>query len=428
MRPTMSFPATIVRAACLILIALLLVTAAGCGGGDGDTDGAVEVSWSSPGRDAEVFGVARLRVEASSQEEISEVSFYCDTVDDAHRIGTVTDNVGSLYTQTWYTTEVANGEHTLHAVARDGQDRSEQASRTVTVGNISRAEALAEAVTWEKRTPQNDVHVLALSPAFSSIFYDPVPMEAPILSAGAEDSPFITPDGSTFYLFFTPDMNIPVTEQILDRVTGIYCSQKVGGAWTEPQRVWLNYCDDPSMDGAEAILGDTMWFASVRRGVKREIDLFSAELVDGRWTNWANLGEPLNVEYEVGELHISADGSQVFFHSKRAGGKGGMDIWVTSKVNGRWQTPQNVEAVNTQYDEGYPFLSEDGNELWFNRNYGVYRSLRVNGQWQAPELVVSPLAGEPTMDRAGNLYFVHHYYDDAADKIWEADIYVCRRR
>jgi len=44
-----------------------------------------------------------------------------------------------------------------------------------------------------------------------------------------------------------------------------------------------------------------------------------------------------------------------------------------------------------------------------------------------PEVVVSSLAGEPTLDSQGNLYFVHHY-SDAAGKLWEADIYVCRRR
>ncbi len=51
--------------------------------------------------------------------------------------------------------------------------------------------------------------------------------------------------------------------------------------------------------------------------------------------------------YQVGELHVSADGNQVYFHSERAGGLGEMDIWVTSKVNGPWQTPENVEAVNS---------------------------------------------------------------------------------
>ena len=153
--------------------------------------------------------------------------------------------------------------------------------------------------------------------------------------------------------------------------------------------------------------------------------------VNGRWSNWTSLGELLNVTYYVGELHVTADGSQIYYHSSRAGGHGGRDIWVTSKVNGQWQTPQNVDAVNSEHDDGYPFISEDGNELWFTRGPGppsIYRSVKVNGQWQTPQLVVSSLAGESTMDSQGNLYFVHHYWDDAAQKLWEADIYVCRRR
>jgi hypothetical protein len=415
---------------CLVLTAMVLSSMTGCGGGDGTP----KVSWNSPTQGSDVFGIARLKVSATSSENISQVEFYCDSVDNAHLIGTVVNQTDSLYTQVWYTTTIQNGEHTLYAVAVDAKDRSAQASRTVTVGNVTRAEAIASAVTWQKWTSQMDAHDPVLEAAFSQYFYDPELLGAPINTAGAEDSPFITPDGNNLYFFFTADMNIDVTKQILDGVTGIYWSQKVSGAWTEPQRVWLNYYDDPSMDGAESIVGNTMWFASVRAGVKREIDLYSAELVNGRWTNWANLGEPINVAYEVGELHLSADGNQVFFHSKRAGGKGDMDIWVTSKVNGAWQQPENVAAVNTADGEGWPYLSENGNELWFTRHtvdgipLGIFRSVKVSGQWQTPERVLSSLAGEPTLDRQGNLYFVHHYYDDATKKIWEADIYVCRRK
>jgi hypothetical protein len=39
---------------------------------------------------------------------------------------------------------------------------------------------------------------------------------------------------------------------------------------------------------------------------------------------------------------------------------------------------------------------------------------------------VSQFAGEPTLDDAGNLYFVHHFYEDGV-KI-EADIYIARRK
>jgi hypothetical protein len=420
--------AELVGTVCILAFSLVVVVA-GCGG----TSAKPHVTWYRPSNESDVYGIVSLKAKASADEGVAAVKFYWDSVDDEHLIGTVTTPSDSLYTQTWYTTDVENGEHTLYAVVLDATDKSAQASRTVTVGNLTRAEAIASAVTWAKWTPQMDAHPPLLSSAFSAYWEDPVPLGSPIDTAGAEDSPFITPDGNNFYFFFSPDMNIPVTQQILDRVTGIYWSQKVAGTWTEPERVWLNYYDDPSMDGAETILGNTMWFASVRAGVKREIDIYSAELVNGRWSNWTNLGEPLNVAYQVGELHLSADGNQVYFHSERAGGKGDMDIWVTSKVNGEWQPPENLAAVNTADGEGWPYLSEDGNELWFTRNVngiplGIFRSVKVNGQWQTPQLVVSGLAGEPTLDREGNLYFVHHYYDDTAKKIWEADIYVCRRK
>jgi hypothetical protein len=416
----------------LCLVAVVLPCVAGCG----NTDTGPKVSWNSPGGGTEVFGIARLKVSTISSDNISEVKFYCDFVDDAHLIGTVaTTTSDNTYTQVWYTTTVQNGDHALHAVAVDAKGKSGQGSRTVTVGNVTRAEAIANLVTWQKWTSQMDAHDPVLEAAFSQYFNAPELLESPINTAGAEDSPFITPDGNNLYFFFTADMNIDVTKQILDRVTGIYWSQKVAGTWTEPERVWLNYFDDPALDGAETILGNAMWFASVRAGVKREIDLYSAELVNGVWINWANLGEPLNVAYQVGELHISADGNQVFFHSERPGGKGDMDIWVTTKVNGQWQTPVNVEGVNTTDGEGWPYLSEDGNELWFTKHtavtripMGIFRSVKVNGEWQAPERVLSSLAGEPTLDSEGNLYFVHHYYDDAAQKLWEADIFVCRRK
>lgn len=49
----------------------------------------------------------------------------------------------------------------------------------------------------------------------------PVPLPCLVNTAGTEDSPFITPEGSEFYFFFTPDMHIPAVQQAADGVTGI---------------------------------------------------------------------------------------------------------------------------------------------------------------------------------------------------------------
>jgi hypothetical protein len=85
-----------------------------------------------------------------------------------------------------------------------------------------------------------------------------------------------------------------------------------------------------------------------------------------------------------------------------------------------------VAAVNTQDAEGWPALRPDGKELWFTRNFGLWRSKSVGGEWQPPELILSPLAGEASLDEAGNVYFVHHFYKD--DQMLEADIYVAYKK
>ena len=234
-----------------------------------------------------------------------------------------------------------------------------------------------------------------------------------------------------FYIFFTPDVSIEANEQLVDEVTGIYWSKKDGDDWTEPVRVMLQKRDELSLDGCLFVQGNVMWFCSARVDNRREIDFYIAHLKDGRWTDWENAGELLNVDYGIGELHITSDGNQIYFHSEKEGGMGGMDIWVTSKTDGVWQEPENVSAVNSQEVDGWPFVSEDGKELWITRMYngypGIFRSIKdAGGNWSEPELIISQFAGEASLDNEGNIYFTHHFFKDAI--MLEADIYVAYKK
>jgi len=47
-------------------------------------------------------------------------------------------------------------------------------------------------------------------------------------------------------------------------------------------------------------------------------------------------------------------------------------------------------------------------------------------QWGTPELIISQFAGEPSVDKEGNVYFTHHFYEDG--KMLDADIYVAYRK
>ncbi len=278
-----------------------------------------------------------------------------------------------------------------------------------------------------KLTPETDLHPPILN---SEGWKQPVPLGGGVNTAGGEDSPFVLPEGNILYFFFTPNVTVPAEKQLFDGVTGIYVSKKQNGAWSAPERVVLQDVGKLALDGAEFVQGEVMWFASAREGYTG-VNLFTADFKGGKWINWQYVGDKLMKEYQVGEMHITADGAELYFHSPRADGKGQFDIWVSQNVNGQWQDPKNVEAVNIQENEGWPFISQDGTELWFTRIYmgspGVYRSIKLNNVWQEPNLIISQFAGEPSLDNQGNLYFVHHFFNNAGEML-EADIYVAYKK
>jgi hypothetical protein len=285
-----------------------------------------------------------------------------------------------------------------------------------------------------KRTPATDFYPPVLID--SADFEPPIPMPGPVNTAGAEDSPFMLPDGQDFYFFFTPDVRKSPQEQLGDGVTGIWWTKRNGQTWTEPERVWLGR--NEALDGAECVLGDTMWFASVRVGNFSDIDIYKAVQKNGAWGSVRNAGKRLSQTLDIGEFHLTANGDTLYFHWNHTGGYGGLDLWKVARSGDTWGEPVNLgPVVNTAQDEGWPFVSQDGKELWFTRDHGsigpvpaVFRSVLTDSGWGAPQEIVTRFAGEPTLDNAGNLYFTHHFYDDfnASGKMLEADIYYCRKR
>ncbi|HYX05198.1 MAG TPA: hypothetical protein VE912_00555 [Bacteroidales bacterium] len=299
----------------------------------------------------------------------------------------------------------------------------EDASNPVTTyPEVDRAATIPNDI--EKRGPESDKHPPILH---SSDYEQPISLPLTINTAGVEDSPFILPDGKTLYFFFTPDVRIPAEQQILDDVSGVWVTQKVGDSWSNAERVWLQDPGKLALDGAVCVQNNEMWFASAREGYTG-LNMFTAEWINGKWQNWRYAGDRLMKEIRIGEVHIH--GNELYFHSDRPGGKGGLDIWKTTRNGDNWSEPVNMGELNSSGMDGYVFVSSDGTQLWFTRTYhgtpGVFVSLNIDGMWSEPELVVSQFAGEPTLDDSGNLYFVHHYFEN--DIMIEADIYVAYKK
>jgi len=292
---------------------------------------------------------------------------------------------------------------------------------------ITREEAIPKDAV--KMTPDTDLFIPI---AHSDQYKQPVPMPGPVNTAGGEDACFITPDGTQFFFFFTPDVLVPANEQLLDGVTGIWWCQKQGTSWTEPVRVRLS--DTLALDGAPFYQDNTLWFASFRVGNYGEDgDIWIASYEDNDWTKIHNAGALLNQDYNIGELHLSSDGNTLFFHRESDDGTGTYDLFTSTYDGSTWDEPVLIPSpVSTSLDDSRPFVSEDGTELWFTRSSqmgytgpAVFQSIKnPDGTWAEPVEIVSNFAGEPTLDAAGNLYFVHHFFDETMTMI-EADIYVC---
>jgi Tol biopolymer transport system component len=153
--------------------------------------------------------------------------------------------------------------------------------------------------------------------------------------------------------------------------------------------------------------GQTLLFASdyyCSDGNKVELKITESKGVD----NWGALGEvtiinkSANLNQHGGHC-VSADGNVIYFSSRKMGGVGGFDIWMSEKIKGVWSAPQNLgKPVNSEGMEAFPSLSPDGKQLYFVRcptmtdqkceGGKVYvAELKGKGIWKEPILLPSSI-------------------------------------
>lgn len=98
-------------------------------------------------------------------------------------------------------------------------------------------------------------------------------------------------------------------------------------------------------------------------------------------------------EFSIENPHVTADGKTLYFASNMPGTTGGFDIFsVTINEDGSLGKPEPVKgAINTKFDEKYPFTSKSGKHLYFSSTghkslggYDVFVSRIVKGEHKAP--------------------------------------------
>jgi outer membrane protein OmpA-like peptidoglycan-associated protein/Tol biopolymer transport system component len=122
-------------------------------------------------------------------------------------------------------------------------------------------------------------------------------------------------------------------------------------------------------------------------------DLWEGTFLEGRPSELKPLKGFLNSDNWESQATISCDGRTIFFASNQPGGFGGTDIWKSQlDGTGNWSQPINLGPnINTKGDEEAPFITNDGNTLYFSSTghvgYGeqdIFFSKKINGNRWGP--------------------------------------------
>lgn len=180
------------------------------------------------------------------------------------------------------------------------------------------------------------------------------------------------------------------------------------GEWNTPKNITLDLQVDGncstlslSYDGTELYLF---------KDDNHDGNIYVSHFKNGIWSPMAKLNKNINSESYETHACISPDGKKLFFTSNRKGGYGDLDIYMSERSTGdEWGIPQNLgPTINTNYNENTPFISTDGNILYFSseghNNMGGYdifiSQIDQNGDWSQPINL-----GYPINTTDDNLFF-----------------------
>jgi len=201
----------------------------------------------------------------------------------------------------------------------------------------------------------------------------PTNLEPPVNSVYVECINCMSADGLTLYAGFG------------DRPGGqgdgdiwVYTRETIHDDWTGPVNLTtINTAyNDQNVSVTEN--GLSLFFMSDRPDGHGQSDIWMStrETTEDDWGTPENCGSSVNSAYKEFTSCISADGLELYIGSGRPKSSGGYDLWVTKRSTDSvaWEEPENLgPIVNSPSSEYCPNISPDGLILFFvSRRPGGY--------------------------------------------------------
>lgn len=220
----------------------------------------------------------------------------------------------------------------------------------------------------------------------------------------ADYYPFVTKDEKTLYFTTRRDETMGSYKSVAGYWTSdIYYSIVEKGEWTRAKGlgVPINTTEDEQCVGITPDGKNMLIYIDKE---EKPSDLLHTEITakSKTFNRPVPFNEPINTSKLELEGCFTTDANTLYFSSERKGGIGSADIYVSHKLpNKEWGTPHNLgSAINTNYDESFPFISEDGKTLYFASKghtsmggFDIFKSIfdTTTQQWQKPVNIGYPI-------------------------------------
>jgi len=163
------------------------------------------------------------------------------------------------------------------------------------------------------------------------------------------------------------------------------------------------------------ISGDGMIlvFASTRAGGQGSYDLWTSTraTIQDDWGAPINIGEVVNNGSFDAEPSLSSDDRALVFSSRRPGGFGDIDLWMSTRKtrSDPWGAPVNLgPGINTYGHEGGAAISADARMLYFY-THTLQGNLGSYDLWQAPIFPIVDFNGDEIVDINDLVIFIEHW-------------------
>jgi len=179
--------------------------------------------------------------------------------------------------------------------------------------------------------------------------------------------PFVSPDGKTIHLGRR------------------YMERNETNEWSEVKRLGAPFEDLPIMRLTASSKG-TYFFDEFKQDFTGDIRY--SRLIDGKYEEPKLISENINTGKSFHPF-IAPDESYLIFDSKREGGYGDSDIYISFRIqNGEWGNPVNLgDKINTEAWEASASVTPDGKYFFFNRNIGSDSFENVDIFWVSAEII-----------------------------------------